>query len=172
MSAKILNENLKKYQDLENNTKNDLNDKIDDEYNHHQNFDTIKRSLSSKDLSLLCAHLAIDKKGENNIIFDLTKTSSFTDFFVITSTQSEKQSQAIADEILLMCKELGLKKPTLEGYEEGRWVLVDFGDVVVHIFHTDIREFYRLDELWYDHPRVRIPNDFFTTKTDYKTYKA
>lgn len=122
-----------------------------------------KKGLSSKELALICAHAAIDKKSENSIIFDVSKIGAFTDCFLITSGASEKQTQAISDEIVRVAKQYELGKPTVEGYEQGRWILLDFGSVIVHIFHDYIREFYHLEDLWANAPKVGIPQDFYTS---------
>jgi ribosome-associated protein len=122
-------------------------------------------SIESKELVLKCVQRAIDKKAEHSLIFDVGSIGAFTQFFLITSGNNERQVQAIVDDLRLLGKEMrganGL--PTIEGYDEGRWVLVDFGDVVAHVFHESIREFYDLEALWSDAPRVKIPENFFSS---------
>jgi ribosome-associated protein len=122
-----------------------------------------KPNYSSKDLALLCARAAIDKKANHSIIFEIGKLGAFTDFFLITSGSNERQVQAIADEISRQVKAVGLEGPRLEGYDEGRWVLVDLGSVVVHVFHDYIREFYDLESLWAEAPRLRIPVEYYSS---------
>ena len=117
--------------------------------------------LTSKELALLCAKAAIDKKAIHSLIFEVGKVGAFTDYFLITSGMNERQVQAIADEISRTAKEQGAASPRVEGYDEGRWVLVDFGDVVIHIFQDYIREFYDLESLWSDAPRLKIPEEFY-----------
>lgn len=119
--------------------------------------------LSSKDLALLCAKAAIDKKANHSLAYEVGKLGAFTDYFLITSGSNERQVQAIADALDQMAREQGISRPRIEGYDEGRWVLVDFGDVVVHVFHDYIREFYDLESLWADAPRLRIPEEYFTS---------
>ncbi|MGE4233615.1 MAG: ribosome silencing factor [Bacteriovoracia bacterium] len=121
------------------------------------------RKLTSHDLVLKCTRAAIDKKAVHNLIFEVGKLGAFTDYFLITSGTNEKQVQAICDEICRVTKEAGAPRTSVEGYDEGRWVLVDFGDVVVHIFHEYIREFYDLETLWSDAPRLPIPKDYYTS---------
>lgn len=121
----------------------------------------MSRSKKSVELALHCAKAAIDKKANHNLIFEVGKLGAFTDFFMITSGSNEKQVQAIADEMSRQAREAGFSKPHIEGYEEGRWVLVDFGDVVCHVFHDYIREFYDLEALWGEAPRVAIPEEFY-----------
>lgn len=117
---------------------------------------------SSKELVLSCAHAAIDKKANHSLIFDVSRVGAFTDYFLITSGASERQVQAIADEVTRITRELGHKRPVVEGYDEGRWVLLDFGAVIVHVFHDYIREYYDLESLWGEAPRLPIPEEFYT----------
>ncbi|MBI3542221.1 MAG: ribosome silencing factor [Deltaproteobacteria bacterium] len=122
-------------------------------------------SATSKDLVLLCARAAIEKKANHSLIYEVGKLGAFTDFFLITSGMNERQVQAISDEIDRFAKENGLNAPRIEGYDEGRWVLIDFGSVVIHVFHDTIREFYDLETLWSDAPRLRIPEEYYTTRS-------
>lgn len=124
-----------------------------------------KKIETSKDLVLQAAKSAIDKKAENSIIFDVGATGAFTDYFLITSGTSDRQVQAIADEILRNAKASG-HRGLIEGYDEGRWVLIDFGNVVVHVFQQEIREFYDLEALWSDAARVRIPQEYYGNPND------
>lgn len=117
--------------------------------------------MNSTEIALLCAKAAIDKKAHHSLIFEIGKLGAFTDYFLITSGTNERQVQAIADEIYRLAKEKGIGLPSIEGYDEGRWVLVDFGDVVVHVFHDYIREFYDLESLWSEAPRLKIPPELF-----------
>lgn len=120
----------------------------------------MKDNLSSKNLVLRCAKAAIDKKANHTLIYNVGEKGAFTDYFLITSGMSERQVQAIADEMVQTTSKY--TRPRIEGYELGRWVLVDFGDVVVHIFHDYIREFYDLESLWGDSKRLPIPEDYYT----------
>lgn len=120
--------------------------------------------MASKDSlqkALLCAQAAIDKKAENVQILDLTEVSGFTDFFLICSAMSDRQVQAIADSVESRMKGEGIKVLSGEGYTEGRWAVIDLGDVVVHIFLDAIRDYYDLESLWLDAPKLKIPSDFY-----------
>lgn len=108
-----------------------------------------------------CARAAIDKKAENVKILDLTDVSGFTDYFTIASGTSDRQVQAICDSVEHVLKGHGHELLSSEGYAEGRWVLMDFGDVVVHVFLEALREYYDLEALWADAPRVKIPSEFY-----------
>jgi ribosome-associated protein len=115
----------------------------------------------SKARALRCARAAIDKKAENTKILDLTEISSFTDYFVIASGMSDRQVQAISDSVQNVMDEAGQELLSIEGYADGRWVLMDFGDIVVHVFLDPLREYYDLESLWSDAPTVKIPSEFY-----------
>jgi ribosome-associated protein len=105
----------------------------------------------------LCANIAADKKAEDIIALDLRGHSSFTDFYVICSGSSEPQLKAIAGEVeARLKKDLGRRPLGVDGYPLSQWVVADYGDVVMHIFHTTKREHYQLEELWNDAPRLKI----------------
>lgn len=105
----------------------------------------------------MCATIAADKKAEDIIAIDLRGLSTFTDFFVICSGASEPQLKAIASEVEgQLKKEQGRRPMGIDGYPLSQWVVADFGDVVMHIFHTSKRELYRLEELWNDAPRLKL----------------
>jgi ribosome-associated protein len=104
---------------------------------------------------LLCARIADDKKAGCTVILRMTELIVLTDYFVITSGTNPRQVQAIADEIRRSMDKLRLRCLSVEGFEEGRWVLLDYGDVVVHVFDEATRDFYDLERLWADAPRVR-----------------
>lgn len=125
--------------------------------------------LSSKDLALICVRAAIEKKANHSLIYEVGKLGAFTDYFLITSGASDRQVQAICDEIRRQAKISGSSAPKVEGYEDGRWVLIDFGVVVVHVFQDAIREFYDLESLWADAPRIKIPQDYYTNSASSNT---
>ena len=115
----------------------------------------------SKDKALECARAAIDKKAENLKILELTEISGFTDYFVICSGMSDRQVQSIADSVEAAMVGQDHEPISIEGYGDGRWVLMDFGDVVVHVFLDALREYYDLENLWADAPRVKVPSEFY-----------
>ena len=116
---------------------------------------------SSLKLALECARAAIDKKAENLKVLDLTELSGFTDYFVICSGTSDKQVQAIADSVETFMRQQNVRALSAEGYRDGRWVLMDFGDIVVHVFLDALRDYYDLERLWSEAPRVKIPSEFY-----------
>ncbi len=119
------------------------------------------QDTSSLEKALDCARAAIDKKAENVKILDLTDISGFTNYFVVCSGMSDRQIQSIADSVQSTIEANGLETLSVEGYSEGRWVLMDFGDVVVHVFLDALREYYDLERLWADAPRVKVPSEFY-----------
>ena len=103
--------------------------------------------------------LAQEKKAYSVCILDLRKLSPVTDFFVICSVDAELQARAVSDHITDKLREQGLRAWHTEGYRGSGWVLLDFVDVVVHIFVPRVREFYALEKLWGDAPRQELPDD-------------
>lgn len=116
---------------------------------------------TSQQKALECAKAAIDKKAENVKVLDLTNISGFTDYFVICSGMSDRQVQAVADSVKNTMRSQHHELLAAEGYSDGRWVLMDFGDVVVHIFLDALREYYDLENLWADAPKVKIPAEYY-----------
>lgn len=116
--------------------------------------------MQSIDRAQLCATYVLDKKAFNVRILDVRNISSLTDFLVIASGSSDRQVSAAADSV-----HMGLKKNHetlpigIEGLNEGRWVLIDYGDVMVHIFHEPVRLFYDLDGLWSDAKEIAVQED-------------
>jgi ribosome-associated protein len=99
------------------------------------------------------AELALDRKAEDVMALDLRGISSATDFFLLASGKSDVQVKAIADRIIDELKKEGVRPNHVEGLRGGRWVLIDYIDWVVHVFHPATREFYQLEHLWGDAPR-------------------
>ncbi|WP_100372218.1 ribosome silencing factor [Bacillus sp. FJAT-45037] len=104
----------------------------------------------------LALHAIDDKRAENIVGLDMKGISLIADYFVICHGNSEKQVQAIAHALKKLAQEEGIDIKRLEGFDQGRWVLVDLGDVVVHIFHKDERSYYNLEKLWGDARSIEI----------------
>ncbi len=123
--------------------------------------------LQSQDRAQLCAAYALDKKAFNVRLLDVRKISSLTDYLLIASGRSDRQVQAVADSI-----HLGLKKDhatmplAIEGIKEGRWVLIDYGDVMVHVFQESVRDYYDLDGLWSEAAEVAIAEETLARPVD------
>ena len=108
----------------------------------------------------LAIQCAVDKKAMNLVVLDLREIASFTEYFVIASGANQRQVQAIADEINEQLKKImNARVVRTEGYNAAEWVLLDYGDFIVHIFDKDAREFYDLERLWRDAKRVSLPED-------------
>ncbi len=112
----------------------------------------------SEEWALIAAEAASDKKAADIVAIDVAELLVVTDYFVICTGRTDIQVKAIAEEVEDALRERGGIKPIgREGFEEGRWVLLDFADLVVHVFQPDEREFYRLEKLWGDAPRLALP---------------
>ncbi|MFS0861633.1 ribosome silencing factor [Fredinandcohnia sp. 179-A 10B2 NHS] len=108
--------------------------------------------MNERELLTLAVKAADDKRAENIIALNMNGLSLVADYFLICHGNSEKQVQAIAREIKDKADENGVNVKRLEGFDEARWVLVDLGDVVAHVFHKDERLYYNLERLWGDAP--------------------
>lgn len=93
---------------------------------------------------------AEEKKAQNPIVLDIRGLSVVADYFVLCHGNSETQVQSIADELMDKAQKMGLTTKPMEGYHDARWVLLDLGDVIVHVFHKEDREYYHLEKLWAD----------------------
>ena len=109
--------------------------------------------------SRLMARLGLEKKAEDVTVLDIRAQHSYADFIVLMSAGSEPQLSAIADHVEMSLKKLGRRPMSVEGLRGGQWVLMDYGDVVLHIFLTDARSFYDLEGLWADAQREVISDD-------------
>ncbi|KXH87382.1 ribosome silencing factor [Sporosarcina sp. HYO08] len=100
-----------------------------------------------------------DKKGEDIVVLNMEGVSLIADHFMICHANSERQVQAIAKEVADQAAEAGYHVKRMEGYDLARWVLVDLGDVVVHVFHKDERGYYNLEKLWGDAPMLNMADE-------------
>ncbi len=116
-------------------------------------------TLTSRERAIKCAAQALDKKALDVRILEIGRLSSIADFLVLASGRSDKQVQAIADSVKQGMKKFG-KALDIEGMSEGKWVVIDYGDVIVHIFQEEQRRYYDLDELWSAAPAVAIPEEY------------
>lgn len=107
--------------------------------------------------TFLCAQFALEKKARDLLVLDVSKLTSYTDHFVICHGTSVRQVQAIGDHIQGSMKKRGDLPIGIEGLSGGQWVLLDYGDVVVHVFFESVRGFYDLEKLWMDAPRLELP---------------
>lgn len=107
-------------------------------------------------ITKLAAAAALDRQAEDLAVYDVDELSGYADYFLLASGRSTRQTSAIAERIERVLKKAGVKPLGVDGLKEGRWALLDFGDVVVHIFHRPVREFYDLDALWADAPKLEL----------------
>ena len=114
--------------------------------------------MNSRELAVIAAEAASDKKGGDIIAINVGDLLVVTDYFVIASGNTNIQVRAIAGEIEDQLRErAGAKPQGREGEQEAKWILLDYGDIVVHVFQPEERGFYRLEKLWGDAPRLALP---------------
>lgn len=117
------------------------------------------------DLLKKIGEAVLEKKAIEPLILNLNGVSGVTDYFLICSGNTPVQTRSIADNIDDMLKTSGMQLPNKEGYSDGRWILMDFGNLVVHIMHQSEREFYALEKLWHDAKVIPV-NDSFSFEGD------
>jgi ribosome-associated protein len=116
----------------------------------------VTASDRSLQLAKVAADAALDKIAEKVVAIDVSDQMPLTDVFVLASASNERQVGAIVDEVEDRLRELGSKPLRREGQREGRWVLIDFGDIIVHVQHEEEREYYALERLWKDCPVIDL----------------
>ena len=117
----------------------------------HQEGSTI---TSTRQLAVEAAKACDGFKATGIVVLDVRKLTSISDYFVVCSVGNERQARAISDDLRVSMKELGERELGVEGIHDGKWILQDFGAVVVHVFHESQREFYDIEGLWADAPQV------------------
>jgi ribosome-associated protein len=114
------------------------------------------KKISEKLLQVVTEEIC-NTKGQNVMVLDLRPLVSFTDYFVLVTGTSDRHVQALADKIHLRLKKDHHMLPlTFEGFDTGQWVLLDYGDFVIHVFQQEARDYYALEEFWGDAPRVAV----------------
>ncbi|MDA8155825.1 MAG: ribosome silencing factor [Actinomycetota bacterium] len=114
---------------------------------------------SSRDKAIRIASLASDKKASGLVIMEMKDLTSYADYFVICTAESSTQIKAISDNIVENMQKEGQRPLSVEGLSQSKWVLLDYADVIAHIFDPDTRLFYDLEKLWLDAPRVEMQQD-------------
>lgn len=112
--------------------------------------------MNSTDMARLAAGAALDKKALDPVVVDLRGISSVADYFVIVTGTSDRHVQAVSQNVMDAFDSLGIQLLGEEGLREGRWVLMDLGEVVVHVFLEDVRKYYDIERLWIDAPRLDL----------------
>jgi ribosome-associated protein len=116
----------------------------------------VERPDAARPRAMLIAEAGLEKKAEDVLVLDVRGLSSYADYIVVMTADSDRQAGAIADAVDDRLSAEGATKVGVEGYESGRWVLVDYGDVVAHVFNREARGFYDLEGLWADAPRFSV----------------
>lgn len=125
-----------------------------------------KPATEPRETALLCVRYALDRKAYDLLLLDVSELTSLADYFLICTGRSDTQVQAIAQSIEEGLSALGRKPRTIEGMSGGHWVLMDYGDVVVHVFLESAREFYDLERLWARAPVVQLPEPYRSQARD------
>lgn len=112
--------------------------------------------LNTDELLKTVVKAADDKRAEDIVVLDMQGVSLIADYFIICHGNSEKQVQAIAREMRDVVEEKGIFVKKMEGFDEAKWILIDFGDVIAHVFYRDERSYYNLEKLWGDAPIKEI----------------
>lgn len=118
-----------------------------------------KQTLTARERALRCAELAFDKKAFAIRVLDISTVSTIADYLVIASAGSDRHVQAVTESIRTGLKKYG-KVNDIEGEAEGKWVVMDYGDVLVHVFHEPLRTYYDLDGLWRMAPQEELPEEY------------
>ncbi|MGZ6292392.1 MAG: ribosome silencing factor [Syntrophales bacterium] len=119
----------------------------------------VKESIDGKERLLLCINASLKRKAKNLTILNVKEVSSFADYFIICSGTSDRQVQSIAASIRENLKEYGIIPLGIEGESLGKWVLMDYEDVIIHVFYEPMREFYEIERLWPDAPRMDVGDE-------------
>ena len=119
-----------------------------------RNVDPVSRLRDARERACLCARVAADNKARDVVVLDMRAITPLYDFFVLATGTSRRQIHTIAEEIDAALPRRGRYRLAIEGYEASKWVVQDYGDVVVHVFDPETRDYYALEDLWADAPRV------------------
>lgn len=128
--------------------------------------------LSSRETALLCVRYALDRKAYDLLLLDVAELSSLAEYFLICTGRSDTQTQAIAQSVRENLAREGRRPLALEGYSAGHWVLIDYGDVVVHVFQESVRDFYDLERLWTRAAQVSLPEPYRSQARDLRLASA
>jgi ribosome-associated protein len=122
----------------------------------------------SREKALLFVGAALEKKASDLVLLHVTDFTSIADYFLICSGRSDRQVQSIAQGVQEAADHSGIATTSIEGVSRGHWILIDFGDVIVHIFYQPVRDFYDLDGLWADAARVELPEPYSTLVNQFR----
>ena len=115
--------------------------------------------IDSRQRALLCINAALEKKAKEMVVLKVSEISAFADYFIICGGTSDRQVRAVAGAIQESLKKEGLVPLGVEGEAGGRWVLLDYDDVIIHVFLESVRSFYDLERLWSEAPQMAVPDE-------------
>ena len=115
--------------------------------------------METLDKARLCLKIIKERKAMDPVLFEVGELTSIADYFLIASGNASRQVQAIAQHLKRRMRDKGFRAYGVEGEQKGHWVLMDYGDVVIHIFYQPVREFYDLEGLWMEAPKVELHED-------------
>ena len=124
--------------------------------------------MESWEKALLISRFALDKKAYDLVLLEVSEVTSIADYFIICSGRSDRQVQSIAQGIEEDVGKEGISPLSVEGQTRGQWLLMDFSDVIVHVFYQPVREFYDLEGLWSHAPRVDLPEPYSTLVNQFR----
>ena len=124
-----------------------------------------KKELTTRQKILLAVNAALEKKAKNIVILNIKNVTSFADYTIICSGTSDRQVQSIASSVEGSMKKAGTLPLGIEGEKGGRWVLMDYADIIVHVFYEPVREFYDIERLWSDAPKMEVAEDTVEVKS-------
>jgi ribosome-associated protein len=124
--------------------------------------------IDSWDKALNASRFALEKKAYDLVLMEVRELTSIADYFIVCSGRSDRQVQSIAQGIEENLRGTGVRPQSVEGVARGQWVLMDFSDVIVHIFYEPVREFYDLEGLWIDAPRMKLPEPYATLANQFR----
>lgn len=123
-----------------------------------------KKENDSRKRALLCVNASLEKKAKDLVILNVKEISGFADYFIICSGTSDRQVRAVASTIQENLKKMGILPLGVEGEAAGRWILLDYDDVILHVFLESVRTFYDLERLWSEAPRMAVTDDTVSLK--------
>lgn len=125
----------------------------------------VKKDLTTRQKILLAVNAALEKKAKNIVILNIKNVTSFADYTVICSGTSDRQVQSIASSVEGSMKKAGTLPLGVEGEKGGRWILMDYADIIIHVFYEPVREFYDIERLWSDAPKMEVADDTVEIKS-------
>lgn len=120
-----------------------------------------KTIRTPKQLGLFATKLALDKKAFNPVLLDVRSWQTLMDYILIVSAHSTKHAQTVSEHLKEILKKKNIYCAHIEGYILGQWILMDYQDLIVHVFYEYMRDIYNLEALWHHAPRVKIPKSYY-----------